>query len=153
MSLQNTATKRNDEEKQFQLMENFHKFRPSRHSQRASTAFFQFFCVRRLWREKGGNEWGLYVAQVSVEFEAQDWLLTVDFGRHDEQFNSARQPPSGPKPPTSPTKKLQKPPRNKSLPSHSTEEPRVTKSARPPIPKPMILSVRRCLFPSCEHRQ
>jgi hypothetical protein len=90
VSLQNTATKRNDEEKQFQLMENFHKFRPSRHSQRASTAFFQFFCVRRLWREKGGNEWGLYVAQVSVEFEAQDWLLTVDFGRHDEQFNSGQ---------------------------------------------------------------
>lgn len=27
LSLQNTATKRNDEEKQFRLMENFHKFR------------------------------------------------------------------------------------------------------------------------------
>lgn len=28
LSLQNTGTKRNDEEKSFQLMENFHKFRP-----------------------------------------------------------------------------------------------------------------------------
>lgn len=28
LSLQNTATKRNDEKRQFRLMENFHKFRP-----------------------------------------------------------------------------------------------------------------------------